>query len=92
MADDASDMQPMASAPRDGTLIRLWMREGGDGFIGYYSDKWYGWVDQNDPCPLIRGGFRFLGWRPIEMGEDLNAPEPKARRRKGPPTPVRIIR
>jgi hypothetical protein len=28
--------QPMATAPRDGQLVRLWLRDGTD-FIGYYT-------------------------------------------------------
>jgi hypothetical protein len=65
MADDAPDMLPMASAPRDGTLIRLWLREDGSDFVGYYSDKWLGWLPRvrtADPGrhPLSRAGSRSI--------------------------------
>ena len=53
----------MASAPRDGTLIRLWLREDSSDFIGYYSDKWFGWVSNHEPirfCQHSRQS-RFLG-------------------------------
>ena len=55
------DMQPMATAPRDGTVIRLWLVEDRSDFTGYYSDNWYDWVNRADPCPLIRGDNCFLG-------------------------------
>jgi hypothetical protein len=29
-------------------------------FIGYYSDRWWGWVDYYDPLPRIRGDMRFV--------------------------------
>jgi hypothetical protein len=65
MADDAPDM--LASAPRDGTLIRLWLREDGSDFVGYYSDKWLGWVSYHESVPLIRGDIRFLRWEPVDQ-------------------------
>ena len=34
-----NDLQPMATAPRDGKRVRLWLRDGGD-FVGYYTDRW----------------------------------------------------
>jgi hypothetical protein len=92
MADDAPDMQPMASAPRDGALIRLWLRQDGSDFIGYYSDKWFGWVAAHEDVPLLRGDIRFLGWAPVDQAELLNAPMRKERRRKGPPKVVRVVR
>jgi hypothetical protein len=80
------------SAPRNGTLTRLWLREDSTDFVGYYSDKWFGWVSYHEPVPLIRGDFRFLGWGPVEQAEQLNAPMRKERRRKGPPKLIRIVR
>ena len=80
----------MASAPRDGTLIRLRLRARTD-LIGYYSDKWWGSVDYADPCPLIRGDNKFLGWEPVDQADYLNAPIMRKRRRKGPSKPVRIV-
>ena len=62
--------QPMATAPRDGQLVRLWARDGAE-LIGYYSGKWWGWVDYHDPHPLIRGDIAFLGWEPVDQAEPL---------------------
>jgi hypothetical protein len=58
------------TAPRDGQLVRLWLRDG-TGFIGHYSSKWFGWVDYHDPLPLIRGDIVFAGWEPVGQGETL---------------------
>jgi hypothetical protein len=65
----------MSTAPRDGTLVRLRLKDGAD-FVGYYSTKWFGWVDYDDPLPLIRGDIAFLGWSPTEQGERLIRLEP----------------
>jgi hypothetical protein len=54
----------MSMAPRDGTPVRLHLRDGGD-FIGYYTDRWWGWIALFDPWPLIRGDIRFAGWEPV---------------------------
>jgi hypothetical protein len=54
----------MSNAPKDGTPIRLYLREGGD-IVGYYTARWWGWVPLLDPWPLIRGNIRFAGWEPI---------------------------
>jgi hypothetical protein len=54
----------MSDAPRDGTLVRLHLRDGTD-FVGYYTDRWWGWVALPDPWPLIRGDIRFAGWEPV---------------------------
>jgi hypothetical protein len=70
MQEAAERYQPMSSVPRDGQLVRLWLRDGTD-FIGYYSAKWWGWVDYRDPVPLIRGDIRFLGWEPVDQAEPL---------------------
>jgi hypothetical protein len=45
----------MSSAPRDGQLVRLWLRDGPD-FIGYYNAKWWGWVDFHDPLTARKPG------------------------------------
>jgi hypothetical protein len=54
----------IVDAPRDGTPVRLHLRDGSD-FVGLYSDKWWGWVALLDPWPLIRGDIRFSGWEPV---------------------------
>jgi hypothetical protein len=54
----------MSEAPRDGTPVRLHLRDGSD-FVGLYSDRWWGWVPLLDPWPLIRGDIRFAGWEAI---------------------------
>ena len=56
----------MKSAPRDGTLIRLHLKAGGD-FIGYYTDRWWGWIAYRDVCPLILGDITFAGWEPVDQ-------------------------
>jgi hypothetical protein len=33
----------MSMAPRDGTPVRLHLRDGSD-FVGLYSDRWRGWI------------------------------------------------
>ncbi len=62
--------RPMSAAPHDGTLVRLWLRDGID-FVGYYTDRWWGWVDLHDPLPLIRGDIQFLGWEPVDQVDPL---------------------
>jgi hypothetical protein len=54
----------MSDAPKDGTPVRLQLRDGVD-IVGYYSDRWWGWVALLDPWPLIRGDIRFAGWEPV---------------------------
>jgi hypothetical protein len=54
----------MSDAPKDGTPVRLHLRDGTD-FIGHYSDRFWGWVQLLDPWPLIRGDIRFSGWQPV---------------------------
>jgi hypothetical protein len=58
----------MASAPRDGSAIMLYLRNG-QSFVGHYSRKWWGWIDWNEARPLIRGDRVFLGWLPIDDQE-----------------------
>lgn|SRR5271166_6998747 len=70
MQETTERYQPMPTAPRDGQLVRLWLRDGTD-FIGYYTDRWWGWVDYYDPVPLIRGDIRFLGWEPVDQAAPL---------------------
>ena len=43
----------------DSQLVRLWLRQGTD-FIGYYTGRWWEWMDYHDPVPRIRGEIRFL--------------------------------
>jgi hypothetical protein len=62
----------MTTAPKDGTLIRLRLREDGRQFVGYYTDRWWGWIEHGDPWPLIRGDVRFVGWEPIDHAEYRN--------------------
>jgi hypothetical protein len=57
-------LRPMSEAPRDGSAVRLHLRDGTD-FVGYYTDRWWGWVPLLDPWPLIRGDVRFTGWEPV---------------------------
>jgi hypothetical protein len=90
---------PMPTAPRDGTLVRLWLRDGGD-FVGLYSDKWWGWVAFFEiECPLIRGDIAFAGWQPVA---DAPAKHPglvesespmltSATRQKRPPTIIGTV-
>ncbi len=58
----------MSKAPRDGTPVRLHLRDGSD-FVGQYSDRWWGWIALLDPWPLIRGDIRFAGWEPVGYEE-----------------------
>jgi hypothetical protein len=57
-------LMPMSEAPKDGTSVRLHLRDGSD-FVGRYSDRFWGWVALLDPWPLIRGDIRFAGWEPV---------------------------
>jgi hypothetical protein len=54
----------MPNAPKDGTPVRLHLRDGSV-FVGQYSDRWWGWIALLDPWPLIRGDIRFAGWEPV---------------------------
>jgi hypothetical protein len=56
-------LRPMSKAPRDGTPVRLRLRDGSD-FVDY-TDRWWGWIAPLDPWPLIRGDIRFTGWEPV---------------------------
>jgi hypothetical protein len=38
----------IANAPRDGTPVRLHLRDGSD-FVGRYTDRWWGWIALLDP-------------------------------------------
>jgi hypothetical protein len=58
----------MSDAPKDGTPVRLHLRDGCD-FIGLYSDHWWGWIALLDPWPLIRGDICFTGWEPVSDEE-----------------------
>jgi hypothetical protein len=61
-------LRPMSSAPRDGIPVRLHLRDGSD-FVGYYTDRGWGWVRLLDPWPLIRGDIKFVGWEPVSDEE-----------------------
>src|ERR1700722_16061655 len=69
----------MSEAPRDGTPVRLHLRDGSD-FVGLYTDRWWGWVALLDPWPLIRGDIRFAGWEPVS-DEELRQIRRQLRRR-----------
>jgi hypothetical protein len=45
---------PIATAPRDGTLIRLWCHSETEPLIGYWSRAFIGWVSYTEDVPLIR--------------------------------------
>jgi hypothetical protein len=67
----------IANAPRDGTPVRLHLPDGTD-FVGYYTDRWWGWVALLDPWPLIRGDIRFAGWEPVGDEEVRRLRQPVA--------------
>jgi hypothetical protein len=54
---------PVNTAPRDGTLIRLWCRSKAEPVTGYWSRTFIGWVAYHEPIPLIRHDV--TGWEPI---------------------------
>ena len=83
----------MSVAPKDGTLICLHLREDGSDFIGYYCDKWWGWIDYNDPWPRIRGDLSFLGWEPVDQAAEHRKPLERRwlRRRRGPPVTIVVV-
>jgi hypothetical protein len=78
----------MATAPRDGTLVRRWLGADGSTIVGRYSDKWWGWIDYGDPWPLIRGDIRFRGWQPIDQAAHRKTLFRREPRRKRPPITV----
>ncbi len=45
---------PIATAPRDGTLIRFWSRSEAEPIVGYWSTAFIGWVAYHESIPLIR--------------------------------------
>jgi hypothetical protein len=47
-------MQPIATAPRDGTLIRLWLRSEAVPLIGHWSRLSAGLVSWREIPPLVR--------------------------------------
>ena len=54
---------PINTAPRDGTLIRLWCSSEAEPVIGYWSRAFIGWVAYHEAIPLIRHDV--AGWEPI---------------------------
>jgi hypothetical protein len=61
-----SDRLSIATAPRDGTLIRFWCRSEAEPVIGDWSRTFIGWVAYHEPIPLIRHDV--TGWEPIARG------------------------
>jgi hypothetical protein len=55
---------PIATAPRDGTLIWLHCRSEPEPVVGYWSKTFIGWVAYHEAIPLIRHDV--TGWEPIE--------------------------
>jgi hypothetical protein len=45
---------PIATAPRDGTLIRFWCRSKTEPIVGCWSRAFIGWVAYHESIPLIR--------------------------------------
>lgn len=43
----------MTTAPKDGTLVRLWLREDGRQFVGYYTDRWWAWIEHGIGAPSV---------------------------------------
>jgi hypothetical protein len=54
---------PINTAPRDGTLIRLWCSSEAEPVIGYWSRAFIGWVAYHEAIPLI--WHDVAGWEPI---------------------------
>ena len=54
---------PIATAPRDGTLIWLHCRSEPEPVVGYWSKTFTGWVAYHEAIPLIRHDV--TGWEPI---------------------------
>ena len=55
--------RPINTAPRDGTLIRLWCRSEAEPVIGYWSRTFIGWVAYHEDIPVVRHDV--TGWEPI---------------------------
>jgi len=65
---DWNGPEPMNTAPRDGTFVRLYLRGGVD-FEGYYSSRWFGWVERKVTPVVVRGDNQFVGWEPLRTKE-----------------------
>jgi hypothetical protein len=67
----AARFRDISTAPREGTLIRLWLRDGSD-FVGQYSDRYWGWVALHEiNCPLNPIASCSCGGRSVEGSEPL---------------------
>ena len=57
-------MQPIATAPRDGTLIRLWLRSEVKPLTGYWSVSAQGWCPWREIPPLVQHDVTH--WEPVQ--------------------------
>jgi hypothetical protein len=53
------------TAPRDGTLIRIWFRSSVDPVICYWSRRGFGWAAYHERCPLLRHDVS--GWQAVDQ-------------------------
>jgi hypothetical protein len=80
-------MQPIATAPRDGTLIRLWLRSEAEPLTGYWSGSAQGWCPWREIPPLVRHDVTH--WEPVQDQAAARA-EPQIRVRR-PSRPIVVV-
>jgi hypothetical protein len=80
-------MQPIATAPRDGTLIRLWLRSEAEPLTGYWSRSAQGWCPWREIPPLVRHDVTH--WAPAQDQAAAFA-EPQVRVRR-PSRPIVVV-
>ena len=80
-------MQPIATAPRDGTLIRIWLRSEAEPLTGYWSRSAQGWCPWREIPPLVRHDVTH--WEPVQDQAAARA-EPQIRVRR-PSRPIVVV-
>jgi hypothetical protein len=80
-------MQPIATAPRDGKLIRLWLRSETAPLTGYWSRSVQGWCPWREIPPLVL--HNLTHWEPVQDQAAARA-EPQIRLRR-PCRPIVVV-
>lgn len=58
---------PLTIAPRDGTVIRLWLANAAEPVLARWSPQMQGWVRDGDPLRRVLHGV--VAWEGFDRGE-----------------------